>query len=329
MRNKTAPKIGVIIIGRNEGERLVRCLESTDGQVDHIVYVDSGSNDDSVAMAKSKGVSIVELDLSSPFTAGRARNAGFNRLYELDACINYVQFIDGDCELIEGWLEAAVSALQENDSCAIACGRLKEKNPESSIFNTLCDMEWDTPVGFVNGCGGIFMVKSSVFEELGGFKESLVAGEEPELCVRVRKAGFSIHRIAEDMAWHDANIYHFSQWWKRAVRSGHAYAEGAWLHGNSSEKHWVRETKSNWLWGGSFPLLLLLSLIWPSALMLMLVYPLQMFRISRRACLHRTKRERRLFAIFCVLAKLPLMQGQTKFHINRLFGSKSRIIEYK
>ena len=65
-------EIGVVAIGRNEGMRLRRCLESVVRRAAVVVYVDSGSQDDSVAFAKSLGVATVVLDLAIPFTAARA-----------------------------------------------------------------------------------------------------------------------------------------------------------------------------------------------------------------------------------------------------------------
>ena len=73
-------RVGAVAIGRNEGERLRRCLTSLLQQIARVVYVDSGSRDDSVAVAQSLGVKVVVLDTSAPFSAARARNAGFDAL---------------------------------------------------------------------------------------------------------------------------------------------------------------------------------------------------------------------------------------------------------
>ena len=67
------PLVSVVVIGRNEGERLKRCLASLATDSTCIVYVDSGSSDGSVDHARKSGVDVVELDLSIPFTAARAR----------------------------------------------------------------------------------------------------------------------------------------------------------------------------------------------------------------------------------------------------------------
>src|SRR5947209_19431049 len=100
-------KVGVVAVGRNEGERLRRCLASLQGQSAALVYVDSGSTDGSVAVARSFGASVVELDTSVPFTAARARNAGFDRLMAEHPDLAYVQFVDGDCEVDPDWVGRA------------------------------------------------------------------------------------------------------------------------------------------------------------------------------------------------------------------------------
>jgi glycosyltransferase involved in cell wall biosynthesis len=127
--------IGVVVIGRNEGERLRRCLESVRSGA--VVYVDSGSSDGSVALARSLGVEVVGLDLSSPFTAARARNAGFERLLQFDPSAEFVQFVDGDCEVAAGWLERARKEFEARSDAAVVCGRLRERFPDATVYNRL------------------------------------------------------------------------------------------------------------------------------------------------------------------------------------------------
>src|SRR5271154_4207050 len=92
-------KIGAVVIGRNEGERLIRCFRSLRRYVDAVVYVDSGSTDGSVAAAKEAGAVVVDLDMSRPFTMARGRNAGLAKLREVYPDLGFVHFVDGDCEL--------------------------------------------------------------------------------------------------------------------------------------------------------------------------------------------------------------------------------------
>ena len=320
-------RIGVVAIGRNEGDRLQRCLASALGCVDKIVYVDSGSIDGSVAMALSMGVEVVELDMSQPFTAARARNAGFARVAD---CV-YVQFVDGDCEIVAGWIELAAQQLEENLNWAIVCGRRREQHPDASIYNRLCDIEWDTPVGEAHACGGDAMIRVAAFQQVGGYNSDVIAGEEPEMCVRLRQAGWIIHRLGAEMTLHDAAITHFGQWWKRNVRAGHAYAEGAAMHGKTTG-HWVRETRSNWFWGLILPIWTLV-LAWPTrgiSLVLLAGYVVLACRI-RRGALKRdmSRAEANLYARFTTIGKFAQAWGQLKYHLGHLRGRRSALIEYK
>ncbi len=321
--------IGVVVIGRNEGERLRKSLESVKEIADRVVYVDSGSTDGSVALARDMGLDVVELDLKLPLTAARARNEGFNKLLELAPGLAYVQFVDGDCEIAGGWLESAAAFLKGNDQVAMVCGRLRERHPEKSVYNLLCDIEWDTPIGESKACGGIAMVRVGAYEKARGFRVDLIAGEEPELCVRLRAAGWQIWRLAAEMALHDAAMTHFGQWWKRAIRAGYAFAEGAHLHGAPPEMHYVRESRSAWIWGVGFPVLIVSLAIWLGAwgLAMLSIYPVQVVRLALRD--RRSVRDNWWRALFLVLAKFPEAKGQLKFLYNRLAGKTARLIEYK
>ena len=320
---------GVVIIGRNEGDRLRSCLESLGVANDPVVYVDSGSTDGSVKLALKNGTEVLELDMSRPFTAARARNAGLRRLRELSPRVEYVQFVDADCELAEHWLEKAESWLDRRADVAAVCGRLKEKHPERTIYNLLCDIEWDRPSGDAKSCGGIAMMRVAALDAVGGYREDLIAGEEPELCVRLRAAGWRVSRLAEPMAQHDAALLRFGQWWRRTLRGGYAFAQGAALHGRSPERHCVRESRSIWLWALGVPLLIAGSVlvVGGSAWWLLLVYPAQVVRLALRG--GRGGREDWVWAGFTVLGKFPELAGQLKFLTNRYLGRHARLIEHK
>ena len=328
--------IGVVVIGRNEGARLERCLRSLLPQAATIVYVDSGSTDGSVALARSLGVIVCELDLARPFTAARARNAGVAALRAAAADVELLQFVDGDFEVARGWLPAARAFLGQRPEVVATCGRLRERFPERSIYNRLCDIEWNTPVGPARACGGGVLMRRKAFEAVGGFRDDLIAGEEPELCVRLRAAGGVIWRLDEEMALHDAGMTRLGQWWKRSMRGGYAYAEGAWLHGAPPERHWVREVCSACVWGLALPLLLLVgSLVHPAVLLGFLSYPLQVARLYVRGsgtAMPDGKGQsgvRLAQAFFLVLGKFPEAVGALKFAAGRLTGTRSRLIEYK
>jgi len=322
--------VGVVIIGRNEGDRLKRCLESVIGTAQSIVYVDSGSSDQSVSMSRALGIEVVELDLRTPFTAARARNEGFWRLLQIQPDLQYVFFVDGDCEVVHGWLDEAYSFLESHPDIAVVWGRRRERYPEKSIYNLLCDIEWDSwPVGEIKACGGDAVMRVDAVRQVNGYRPELICGEEPELCVRLRREGWRIWHLGSDMTLHDAALYHFSQWWKRVLRGGYGYALGAELHGNSPERHWVAESRSVWLWGLWIPLatlVLALAVRWWACVLLVL-YPLQVVRLASRG--KRTAQENWLRAGGVVLGKFAEMMGQMKFLLDKIRRVQSGLIEYK
>jgi glycosyltransferase involved in cell wall biosynthesis len=321
----------VVVIGRNEGERLIRCLESVRDRAACVVYVDSGSTDGSVETGRALADAVVELDMRQPFTAARARNAGLERLLEVRAGLVYVFFVDGDCEVVDSWLGTAVQFLIEKPEFAIVWGLRRERYPEKSIYNLLCDIEWqDYPLGETGACGGDVVARVDAIRAVNGYRADLICGEEPEMCVRLRQRGWRIFHLESPMTLHDAAIYRFSQWWKRMMRAGYGFAQGAALHGATPERYAILETRRSWFWGLGIPLagLMLAPFVgWWSAIVL-LAYPIQIIRLSVRGT-RPSARENWLRASALVLGKFPEMSGQVKFHLDRLRRAQSPLIEYK
>ena len=325
-------RVGVVVIGRNEGERLKKCLASVMTQAKSIVYVDSGSNDGSVNYAESLGVSVLQLDLSLPFSAARARNEGFEKLIELNKCIEFVQFIDGDCEMYSEWIDCGIGFLFSHPECAIVYGEVIERYPNASIYNWFCDIEWKTNIGECNYCGGIFIVRVMVFIENMGFNISMVAGEEPELCYRFRQKGWKIYHLGEKMVRHDAAMYYFVQWWKRRIRSGIAYIHGYYLHRNDKKPHELRENLRIFFWAFLIPVIIISSLfvLGPIGLTLLSVFPIQIIRLFfKMAQISDNKRKVFIYAVFTALEKIPQFYGQIIFLFKRLQNKKLSLIEYK
>jgi len=319
---------GVVAIGRNEGDRLRRCLQSAKEKTSFVVYVDSGSTDDSVPMARAMGCDVVELEMKLPFTAARARNEGFQRAMQMAPDLAYVQFVDGDCEFDSAWFGKAVRFLDAHPEVAVVCGRRRERHPEKSVYNMLCDIEWDSPVGETRACGGDAMMRINAFAAVKGFRTDLIAGEEPELCVRLRAADWRIWRLGEEMTLHDAAMTRFSQWWKRSKRAGHAFAEGSWLHGAPPERHYVRHANRALLWGIVLPVAVTVAtLLNPLSAGLALIYPIQVLRISAKGGI--PGKNGWLRAFFLVLGRFPEGLGLLSFHINRILGTRKKLIEYK
>jgi GT2 family glycosyltransferase len=299
--------IGIVAIGRNEGARLEACLTSARASASHVVYVDSGSTDDSVELATRLGVDVVELDPVLPFTAGRARNEGVKHLVSRVPDLDLVQFVDGDCELHPSFVARAASVMRGDPKIAVVCGRRRERYPEVSFYNHLLDIEWATPVGDVPSCGGDALVRLSAFLEVRGFDHRIIAAEDDDLCFRLRQRGWKIRRIDAEMTLHDGGITRLWQWWQRSLRSGHASAERWHRHGTWRNRAGLREVVSNVAWA--------LPVTW-------VLWPLLWWRVFKR-------RPDPTYATFIVLGKLPHCQGQLKFWMERLAGAPAEIIEYK
>jgi GT2 family glycosyltransferase len=321
--------LGIVVIGRNEGERLVRCLHSLAGAGAPVVYVDSDSTDGSFEKAELLGAHAVRLDLSMPFTAARARNLGVWTALERHPELRYVQFVDGDCEIVPKWIPAALTFMSTHPDVAVVCGRRRERHPDTSIYNLLCDIEWDTPIGATKACGGDAMMRVDAFQRVGGFRDSLIAGEEPELCVRLRADGWGIYRLDEEMTLHDAAMTRFSQWWRRSMRAGYAFAEGAYLHGAPPERHWVRESRRSLAWGAALPFVIVIATLvfGRAALLLALAYPAQVIRLALRE--RGPIRSRGSRAALMVIGKFAEAAGQLKFLLYSRRGGHAHVIEYK
>jgi GT2 family glycosyltransferase len=339
--------VGVVAIGRNEGDRLRRCLDSLAGQDTTVVYVDSDSTDDSVTLARARGVEVVELDMSLPFSAARARNAGFERLLRVDPELRFVQFLDGDCEVADGWLERGRHVLEEQPEAAVVFGRRNERFPERSIYNRLADIEWNMPItsggrdGAAVACGGDAMIRAEALHAVGGYNPSIPAGEEPELCQRLRCAGYSVVRLDAAMTWHDSAMLRFLQWAKRQFRTGYGGLDFATRFGRHGENPFRRQIRSARFWALAWPVALIVggSLAahqgWRLGAGLVvaslgLALPAQALRIAARNRGSAGSLGGALgYGVLTMVGKYFQMAGQCLYLCDRLAGRHARLIEYK
>lgn len=323
----TADSVAFVVIGRNEGERLGDCLRPLLALTPRVIYVDSASTDDSVELARSLGATTVVLDRKALLSAARGRNEGFRELRRRFPDCDYVHFIDGDCVIAPGWLQQALSFLEANPKVAVACGRRFERHPEASMYNRLCDEEWNTPVGKAEQSGGDALVRVTAFEEVGGFRSDLKAGEEPEMTSRMRAAGWEIWRLDAPMTEHDARILHFGQWWKRMVRGGFGYAEVWSSTGQLPERVFERQLRSALFWTVAVPLAIVFATILVREPVVLALIPaafaLQIARIAARSGFSLRAWQS---AALLVLAKVPEAIGALSY----FFGKKpERLVDYK
>ncbi len=328
------PTFGFVTIGRNEGERLKACLRSMPANAP-IVYVDSASSDGSAEFAKSVGAEVVDLDLSRPFTAARARNEGLDRLIARWPDLAFVQFVDGDCEIVAGWCETALKALESDDGLAVVCGQRVEKFPEHSFYNAMCDAEWNTPIGEAAACGGDAMMRISALRSIGAYDPAMTAHEEPEMCSRLRGQGHRIERIDAIMTRHDADISRFSQWWRRNVRAGYGYAQAHEKYrGANGGDNAVTNSAEGLLrrtlqWGLVIPIIAIVAglIFWPLGLAVLALYPLQILRRFWSMRPRNTFNLKR--SLFEMISKFAETRGFLTFLFDRIGSRQRDAISYK
>lgn len=327
------PRLAVVVIGRNEGQRLVRCLKSvaaceSAGSLMETLYVDSDSSDGSAQRAAALGARVIELRSPRP-SAAQGRNAGW-RATEAD----FVLFLDGDTQLHPAFIRRALAAMADPE-VAVVWGHRREAHPEQSLYVRALDLDWIYPPGFTEFCGGDALMRRAVLEQLGGFDASLIAGEEPELCRRIRAAGGKILHIDAPMTLHDLGITRFSAYWKHALRAGHAYAEVAsrWRH--SADPLWQKDARRNLIHGAALlaalPALLLACALWPGLAAGVTLGGTAVLLRSAYRCGWKTRHPgtRLLYALHSHFQQVPILLGQIRYHLAARRGRRLGLIDYK
>ncbi|MFO1417774.1 MAG: glycosyltransferase [Methylotetracoccus sp.] len=328
-------KLSVVVIGRNEGDRLIHCLESvTQGTASigntELIYVDSSSHDGSPARAAERGARVLTVHPERP-SAAVGRNAGWRI-----ASGDYVLFLDGDTVLDAGFVAAALPQF-EDPSIAVVWGHRRESRPDASIYNRVMDLDWIYPAGPSAFCGGDALMRRHVLEELGGFSDGLIAGEEPELCQRIRERGYVIQHIDQPMTRHDLAITRWASYWKRAVRAGYAYAEVSQRLKDSRFPLWRREAARNLIhagvllgalaagiiaaWAGLGSVAVLGLVAFYAALALRTAYKVRWKSADRVTLL--------LYGLHSHLQQIPIAVGQSLYWLDRVRGRQRFLIEYK
>lgn len=326
--NRLREKFAFVVIGRNEGERLHKCLQSIMKVSHRVVYADSASTDGSVALAKSMGIRVVELDSSMPLNAARGRNAGLEMVRRSFPQCRYVQFIDGDCTLVDDWVDHALRFLDQRPRVAVACGRRFEAKPDASIYNHLANDEWNTRIGPAEECGGDAMMRLRALEEVGAFNPTLMASEEPELSARLRARGWEIWRLDAPMTEHDAAMFHFQQWWRRCLRAGYGNTQAWQATRNLPQRVNAGRLRSAFFWVVLVPMAaLILAIVMQRTILLVaipLIYTIQIIRMSGRSSQLSMYAIRR--SAMMMLGKVPELIGAARFLLS---AKRPETIDYK
>lgn len=330
--------MGVVVIGRNEGQRLHACLSSL-REVVARVYVDSGSTDGSCALAHDLGFAVVSLAIPPGFTAARARNAGIEHLLTHYMDLAFIQTIDGDCELRTGWLKSARADLEADSGRAVVFGRRRERHPCANAYHATCDDEWNVALGEVSSCGGDALFRVAALRQVGGYNPALIAGEEPDLCLRLRQRGWRIWSNGHEMTWHDVSIDRMSQWWRRSRRTGFAFAELVDLYRVDADPSWRRLLHSALGWTAVALTALLAALVaagtqsLPMAAVALLLAALPMAQLVRLAFRQRQRAgglsAASRWAWLIMVAKAAQAAGWVQYQIQHVTRTRAPIIEYK
>lgn len=325
MTTTSFSQVGFVVIGRNEGERLERCVRSALEISKRVIYADSSSSDGSPELAERLGATVVRLPPDGRLTAARGRNAGYTELKKRFPDCRFVQFVDGDCIVQPGWIDTAVDFLETRPEVAIVCGRRFEAYPEASIYNALCDREWDTPIGEASECGGDALVRCKAYDHVGGYRPGLQAGEEPEMCARMRAAGWRVWRIDAPMTEHDARILSLRQWWRRTQRGGFGFAQ-VWVETKSlPNRLYGKQLRSALFSALLIPLFVLLAALVAREPLFLLALPI-LYAVQWGRIAHRNGGKNRWArAALILFAKVPEAIGAGRFFVTGAI----RVPEYK
>jgi glycosyltransferase involved in cell wall biosynthesis len=328
----TKPLVSVVVIGRNEGQRLAACLTSIKDVTlpIELIYVDSNSHDGSPELAESLGATVLRVKPERP-CAAIGRNAGWRAATALT-----ILFLDGDTLLHPDFLQHALDAMND-ETVAVVWGHRREMYPEQSLYNRALDLDWIYPAGIAEFCGGDALMRRSILEQVDGFSENLIAGEEPELCQRIRALNKIILHIDQPMTRHDLAMNRFSAYWKRAFRAGHAYADVSQRMKNTAFPLWQDECRRNAVRATVLIGLLVAAIVFSiitnmvlAIIGVLVFYALLMVRSAYKA---RWKDKHPvtllLYGIHSQFQQIPIACGQLSYWYHRFSNKQQGLIEYK
>jgi GT2 family glycosyltransferase len=326
------PRVATVVIGRNESERLDRCLASLDGDGAPTVYVDSQSTDDSVAIARARGVDVVEMPAGAAPSAALARNLGVEHLIDRYPELAYVLFVDGDCVVEAGFTAAAVDVLDGDPGLAAVCGYRVEVEPHRNVFHRIAHVEWQMGgVGEVPDFAGDVVLRVSALRAVGGYSPDVVAGEDTELSSRLVAAGWRIRRLDLVSTAHDIAMSSVGQWWARSRRGG--YGALLIVHRNwNTDRLFLDHARRDVLWGVVAPAAVLAvapRTRVPLALLLAR-YVLSALRAAGSISSPRvTAADRLAWGFSCSFSVLPAGVGAMQYLLALARGRGPELVEYK
>jgi len=165
-----------------------------------LIIVDNGSIDGSVEYVRDHAGGKATILQCPEMTVAAMRNAGARC-----AAGEFLSFIDVDCEISAGYFESALRTLDATDASATGSRCVLPDQPHwtEALWDRLHRHSGDGYVGALNG--GNLIVRAPCFWAINGFRETLVSGEDPDLCERLIAAGSSIYEDHRVRAVHHGN----------------------------------------------------------------------------------------------------------------------------
>lgn len=196
-------RLSIVLISKNQAWNIARLIESVTQESAcassvEIVLVDSASTDQTVKLADRYSITILRLWPDQRLTPAAGRYVGYK--YTMG---DLVLFLDGDMELHPGWLKKALQVVQDRHDIAAVTGqvidlpkvvRADDKPPQAKQ-----SMDAATEIPYASGAA---MYRRSVLKEVGTFNPHLYSDEEPDLCIRIRHAGYRVVRLQYPIAYH-------------------------------------------------------------------------------------------------------------------------------
>lgn len=203
--------ISFIIIGKNEGWKLSKCLNSVKDTIEvnkledaEIIYVDSDSSDDSIARALSfKHVTVYKI--TGECNAAVGRNVGARA-----ARGEILFFIDGDMEIKPSFLKLVI-----NDGKLrydLVTGHIIEKyyDQEGNLLgkkNRTFGKELPAEDEKVSVTGGLFLISKKTWNSVNEMNERFWKSQDLDLCLRLCKKKADLVRKNAVFAVHHTTSY--------------------------------------------------------------------------------------------------------------------------
>lgn len=201
------------------GEQLDALLAQTEADFE-VIVADNGSSDRGADVVRRHGLAVTLVDASGMRGPSFARNRGAEA-----ASGDKLLFCDADDVVDVRWVETLAAALERYD---LAGGALELSDLNAGIAawtNTGFDFMGREPLPYVASSN--FAIRRGVFDELGGWRAHLLAGEDAALCWQAQLAGYTLgyepaavvhYRLPDTMAGYVAKQYRYGRYIVRVER---------------------------------------------------------------------------------------------------------------